>query len=52
MAKWYVWGCKECGATMTINYFATEEDYSRFKSCGCKGNGVMEYQSESEDGEC
>jgi hypothetical protein len=44
--KWYVWKCnaENCNSTLTINYYATEEDYHRFKKCGCKENGLFEWQ--------
>jgi hypothetical protein len=36
---------------LTINYNATEEDYLRFKNCGCKDNGIFEWSHNYEDNE-
>lgn len=49
--KWYVWECNKCKSTMTINYEASEEDYIRFKNCGCRSEGLLEWKKTYEDEE-
>ena len=44
MEKWYVWECNQCSSTMTINYDATDDDYQRFKNCGCNFDGILEWK--------
>jgi hypothetical protein len=44
MEIWYVWECNQCSSTMTINYDATDEDYERFKNCGCNLDGMLEWK--------
>lgn len=46
---WYVWECNKCKSTLTINYDATEADYNRFKSCGCKHAGHYEWKENHND---
>jgi hypothetical protein len=51
MDLWYVWECNKCSSTLTINYDANEEDYERFKNCGCEDNGIYEWKYNHKDNE-